>query len=247
MKRHICRYYTELYSGKHGSVPAASRGRTLGRELGYPREPIESIPDDLWEDFLPCGNVLPYIGRVPGGRILNLGCGAGIDSLAPMLSGRTEYRMVNLDIVYPVLEKASNHTRDLFPAFSPGWLCADGEALPFSAACFDGTILNGVFNLFTDKRALIAELARVLKTEAVVAGADLCRRTALPDYFKTEPDAWAWCMSGALTGQELDVVFEAGGFRKIEAVSERMDEFFDRVVFAFEKSGPDNSNPGLNG
>jgi len=236
-----------LYNGKYGSIPAVSRGKALGRELGYPRELVESIPDDLWEDFLPCGNVLPYIRRVPSGRILNLGCGAGIDSLALMLSGQqAQYRMVNLDIVFHVLEKASNRTSDLFPAFSPGWLCADGEALPFSAGCFDGTILNGVFNLFTDKRALVAELARVLKTEAVVAGADLCRRTALPDYFKTEPDAWAWCMSGALSEQELDGEFESGGFRKIEAVTERMDEFFDRIVFAFEKRGPEKSNTGLN-
>jgi len=68
-----------------------------------------------------------------------------------------------------------------------------------------------------------------------VAGADLCRRGILPDYFASEPDAWAWCMSGALSQNGLSAVFEAGGFAKLVRVQENMDEFFDRTVFAFRK------------
>jgi hypothetical protein len=44
-------------------------------------------------------------------------------------------------------------------------------------------------------------------------------------------------MSGALSQNELSAVFEAGGFTTRDLVAENMDEYFDRTVFAFRKTG----------
>jgi hypothetical protein len=43
-------------------------------------------------------------------------------------------------------------------------------------------------------------------------------------------------MSGALPQNELSAVFEAGGFTASDLVTENMDEYFDRTVFAFRKN-----------
>ena len=110
-------------------------------------------------------------------------------------------------------------------------------ALPFGPGSFEWIMLNGVFNLFPEKGELIEEIGRVLEPGGIVAGADLCRRVILPGYFAAEPDAWAWCMSGALAQEELIEAFEAGGFSTLDMAAENMDEFFDRAVFTFRKNG----------
>jgi len=78
MKRHAKKYYDQLYRGKKGAGFSGLGGKILAVELGYPAGLIDCLPDEIWEDFLPCGNVLHYLHPKPGDRVLNLGCGAGI-------------------------------------------------------------------------------------------------------------------------------------------------------------------------
>jgi SAM-dependent methyltransferase len=236
MKTYIRRYYEELYRRKEGMKPPVMTGKPLAAELGYPASVIEAVPDELWEDFLPCGNILPHVRPGIGDIVLNLGCGAGVDSLALMELRGNRFGIVNLDIVYSVLLTASKAARQILPSREPDWIRADGEALPFASGSFKWVMLNGVLNLFPDKGKLVGELSRVLDAGGTVAGADLCRAGPLPDYFRDEPDAWAWCMSGALTEEELDAAFESAGFKKTGFTSERMDEFFSRATFVYEKA-----------
>jgi ubiquinone/menaquinone biosynthesis C-methylase UbiE len=235
LKKHIRKYYEQLYKGKKRVKAHGLGGKPLAVELGYPAGLIDCLPDEIWEDFLPCGNVLHYLHPKPGDRVLNLGCGAGIDSIMLKLSGGAEFKIVNLDSAIPALIKAYALAGRPFRGLEFEFVCADGDSLPFRSGSFEWIILNGVFNLFPDKGELIVELYRVLKSGGVVAGADLCRRRILPDYFASEPDAWAWCMSGALSQNELSAAFEAGGFAKLALVAENMDEYFDRTVFAFRR------------
>jgi ubiquinone/menaquinone biosynthesis C-methylase UbiE len=237
MKKHIRQYYEQLYQGEKGARVRQLGGKSLAVELGYPEGIMGSLPDEIWESFLPCGNVLPYLRSKPGDRVLNLGCGAGADSIILKLYIGVQLTIVNLDTAFPVLKKVRGVTERFFPGIEFELVCADGESLPFEENCFDGIILNGVFNLFVEKSPLIFELYRVLKPGGLVAGADLCRRTILPDYFASEPDAWVWCMGGALTQDELNAAFESCRFTKLDLLSEHMDEYFDRMIFSFRKGG----------
>ncbi len=236
MKKHIREYYERLYRGGSGG-PRALGGKPLALELGYPAGLIDLLPGEMWQDFLPCGNILSRIDPKAGERVLNLGCGAGVDSVLLKLSARAEFRVVNLDTALPALLKARGSALRLFSGHGFEFVCAEGGCLPFLPGSFEWIILNGVFNLFPEKRELIEEINRVLKPGGIVAGADLCRRVILPGYFAAEPDAWAWCMSGALSREELVEAFEAGGFSKLDTAAENMDEFFDRTVFTFRKNG----------
>jgi arsenite methyltransferase len=237
VKNYIQKYYAGIYGKNHRQDLPISKGSSLAAELGYLPRLIEALPDDLWEDFLPCGNVLPFIHPKIGEAILNMGCGVGIDSFALQCPGSVKYKTINLDIVLPVLQKASRLADRLFPKREFNWICGDGENLPLLTDSVDWVILNGVFNLFTVKTGLVNELGRVLNRGGTVAGADLCRVADLPDYFASEPDAWAWCMSGALSEQELEAVFQTGGFNKVEMISEKIDELFDRTIFVFKQAG----------
>jgi arsenite methyltransferase len=237
VKNYIRKYYTGIYGKNHDQGLPIARGKSLAAELGYPPRLLEALPDDLWEDFLPCGNVLPFIRPKIGEAILNLGCGAGIDSFALRYLGFEKCNAMNLDMVLPVMLKASRFADRLYQKREFDWICGDGENLPLLTDSVDWVVLNGVFNLFTDKTGVVEELRRVLHRSGTVVGADLCRKTDLPDYFASEPAAWAWCMSGALTEQELEAVFQAGGFSRVEIIPEKMDELFDRTIFVFRKTG----------
>jgi SAM-dependent methyltransferase len=236
MKKHIRQFYERLYLGGSGGARALG-GKPLAVELGYPAGLIDLLPGDLWEDFFPCGNILPCLHPKGGDRVLNLGCGAGIDSLLLRLTSEVELRVVNLDTALAAVVKARRAASGLPWERGLEFVCADGGSLPFVASCFEWVILNGVFNLFPEKGELIEELDRVLKPGGVVAGADLCRKVILPGYFADVPDAWAWCMNGAVSREELIEVFEARGFSTLDTTAENMDEFFDRTVFSFRKSG----------
>jgi len=235
MKKHISNFYETIYRANAGKKHPVLTGKHLATELGYPGRALESIPAELWDDFLPCGNPLPYLDPARGDLLLNLGCGAGVDSLALMLDKSTGFRAVNLDIVFHVLSKTSKTAQAPTPASMPDRVCADAEALPFVRECFKWVILNGVLNLFSDKSRLISEISRVVASGGMVAGADLCRTAPLPAYFMDEPDAWAWCMSGALTEEELTASFASAGFERSAFEPQKLDEFFDRAVFVFEK------------
>ncbi len=232
MKKYISEFYEKIYRANAGMKHPVATGERLAADLGYSRRVLDLIPAQLWDNFLPCGNPLPYLKPVSGDLILNLGCGAGVDSLVLMLEKPAGIEIVNLDIVFHVLSMA---TRALPLGPVPNFVCADAESLPFVRGCFKWVILNGVLNLFSDKSRLISEISRVVNPGGIVAGADLCRTAPLPDYFRDEPDAWAWCMSGALTEDELTASFSLAGFEKKAFKPEKLDEYFDRAVFVFGK------------
>jgi arsenite methyltransferase len=239
IKEHVQEYYRSLF--ERGQVAPAHlpvrSGKRLAVELGYPPSLLDLLPEHCWQLFAPCGNPLPYLTPKPGDWILNLGCGIGIDSLAVALEYRDSVHVVGIDAVVNIIHKAYtlicsiNLLRSSFY-----WVCGDGECLPFRRHCFDAVLMNGVFNLFPEKSGLLRGLHRVLKPEGALLLADLCRVGPLPDYFEAEWDAWAWCMNGACSAEELVTEFAAAGFNRVEIYTEESGEMFNRIVLSCRRS-----------
>ena len=53
MKKHIRKYYEQLYLRKKGVMAHGLGGKPLAVELGYPAGLIDCLPDEIWEDSLP--------------------------------------------------------------------------------------------------------------------------------------------------------------------------------------------------
>jgi SAM-dependent methyltransferase len=238
IKKHVQHYYTQLFARGRTvpiTVPIAS-GRRLAMELGYPQSLCDRIPNHLWDLFAACGNPLPYLDGLDGQWVLNLGCGVGIDTLA-LTVAHPDMHVVSLDVVWNVLHEGLSGTSGRSqPSRNLHWVCGDAIELPFSAQCFDAAFLNGVFNLFADKRALLGELRRVLKPRSQLLIADLCSEAPLPDHFLEEADAWAWCMSGALTLIELQDLLHQEGFDSITVQEKEGSEEFFRIVVTSRQS-----------
>jgi SAM-dependent methyltransferase len=154
-----------------------------------------------------------------------------VDSFSILLQHGSGVRIANLDVVTEVLRNARCLApHKTFHADSFHWICGDGEYLPFRDECFDWTIMNGVLNLFPEKLALLGEVHRTLRLGGRLLVADLCCTNALPDYFSEEPDAWAWCMSGACSPEQLAALLDQAGFGRIRIREDDGDDQFCRVI-----------------
>ncbi len=140
-------------------------------ELNYDRALIDRLPDVVASSYCGVGN--PFsLGRInKGEQILDLGCGAGVDTiLASMMTGTTG-NVIGVDIVPEMLQKAETHltrTGQTNVTFNK----TSGEKLPYPDDTFDVVISNGVFNLIPDKEAALTEVIRVLKPEGRLMMAD---------------------------------------------------------------------------
>lgn len=93
-----------------------------------------------------------------GRRVLEVGCGAGVDLVRFARGGA---HVTGIDLASSAIELAR---RNFAIQHLPAELCvADGERLPFASAQFDFAYAHGVVQYTADDRALVDECYRVLK------------------------------------------------------------------------------------
>lgn len=137
-------------------------GRPLARLLGYDEAAIAQLPDSVIESFAGLGNPFAFGNLKPGETVVDLGSGAGLDSILAAQQVGPTGRVIGIDMTEAMIEKARANAALLGLAnveFRPGYL----EALPVEDASVDVVISNGVINLCPDKVAVWDEIARVLK------------------------------------------------------------------------------------
>lgn len=125
-----------------------------------------------------------------GDVVLDLGCGAGVDTiLAAQLVG-PEGRAIGLDMLPEMLERASVHGAEA-GITNVEWVRGELEAVPLPDATVDVALSNGVVNLSPRKSRVFAEIHRVLRAGGRLVAADIVLDDELPPEVFTNPAAWA--------------------------------------------------------
>jgi len=166
-------------------------GKPLARMLGYAEEVVDSLPAGIVESFAGMGNPFSMGALRLGETVLDIGCGAGFDTLiAARQVGATTGRVISVDMTPAMLDKAAAGAREVAVAnieFREGL----AEALPVDDASIDVVISNGVINLCPDKLAVMQEIYRVLKTGGRIQLADIVVHKKVPQDAKDDIDLWS--------------------------------------------------------
>jgi arsenite methyltransferase len=163
-------------------------GRAWAEDLGYPPE-LGNVPDGAAESFAGVAN--PFsLGRLqPGERVLDLGSGAGTDSLVAAQMVGPEGSVTGIDMTPEMLAKARAVAAEM-GVTNVEFLEADAESLPFPDASFDVVISNGVIDLIPDKDAVFGELHRVLRPGGRIQIADVTIQRPVSEEGRRNIDLW---------------------------------------------------------
>lgn len=164
-------------------------GRPLARLLGYEDAWLEGVPEASIESFAGTGNPFSVGELRPGERVVDVGCGAGIDSLIAARMVGPDGRVIGVDMTPAMLAKARQSAARAgldTVEFREGY----GEALPVEDGWADVVVSNGVLNLMPDKAAGLAEMARVLRPGGRLQVGDILVQKAVPEGAKRKIDLW---------------------------------------------------------
>ncbi len=164
-------------------------GRPLAQILGYTEEWLEGVPETAIKSFAGTGN--PFsLGEIKlGEQVVDIGSGAGFDSLiAARMVGPTG-QVIGIDMTPAMLDKA---TKAAVEANLDNANFREGlaEDLPVTNGWADVIISNGVLNLMPNKLDALREMTRVLKPTGRLQIADILVQKAVPKSAKRDIDLW---------------------------------------------------------
>jgi arsenite methyltransferase len=163
-------------------------GRTWAEDLGYPAE-LADVPESAVESFAGVANPFSLGALAAGERVLDLGSGAGTDSLVASRLVGPSGSVTGIDMTPEMLEKARSAAAGL-GADNVTFIEADAEHLPFADESFDVVISNGVIDLIPDKDAVFSEIFRVLTPGGRIQVADVTIQRPVSEEGKRNIDLW---------------------------------------------------------
>lgn len=172
------------------------------------------------ESNLSCGNNLGFLELRYGDKILDLGCGKGLESIeAAKLVGDFGVA-VGLDITSKMLRVAEENAKK-HSITNIDFIVGDIENLPFENESFNAVMSNCVINHAQDKSRVYREIYRVLKDEGKFVVSDAVTKFPLPESIKNDPVQWGACFGGAVTEEEYLNSIKKAGFKVIEILKRR--------------------------
>ena len=180
--------YAKVATSPEGQFkyPTGSKGLEA---LNYDKALTEKLPKEVASSFCGVGN--PFsLGKIyPGEKILDIGCGAGVDTILAAIIVGSKGSVVGVDIVPEMIARAESNLQ-MIDRDNVNFKKTSGENLPFADDTFDVVISNGVINLIPDKEAAMSEIIRVLKPAGRLMVADQVAASSVQKDIKTRLANW---------------------------------------------------------
>lgn len=188
LKDEILRMYQEV-ADNPGTEFHFYHGREAAELFDYPTDWLDRAPAAAVASFAGVGNPHLRSDLKPGETVLDLGSGAGLDSIVAGWQVGPTGSVIGVDLNPAMCRKATAH------ATAAGTLmdCRSGsmENVPVPDAAVDVVLSNGVINLSFRKRRVIEELFRVLRPGGRLSITDIVSAKQLSQSIVNDPKLWA--------------------------------------------------------
>ncbi len=165
-------------------------GRPLAAMLGYAEADVDWLPASTVDSFAGTGNPLSMGALPEGATVLDLGSGAGFDTLLAARQVGSNGRVIPVDMTNAMLNKAREGAEAMgLDNVDPRMGYA--EELPVEDGEVDVIISNGVVNLTPDKVATLNEINRALKPGGRIQIGDIYVQSEVPQDAKDDIDLWS--------------------------------------------------------
>ena len=165
-------------------------GRAGLERQKYDPQVIQSLSENVLSSYCGVGNPFSLGPINKGETVLDIGCGAGVDTLVAAVMVGPEGKVTGIDLTPDMLKQAriNLETTSLKNvSFEEG----SAEELAFPEKMFDVVVSNGVFNLIPDKRKALKEVFRVLKSSGRFLLADQILMGEMPADTESMVKNWA--------------------------------------------------------
>jgi SAM-dependent methyltransferase len=165
-------------------------GAPLAAMLGYPAEVVAALPPGTVDSFAGTGNPFLFGDLHPGEVVVDIGCGAGFDTLIAASHVGPAGKVLAVDMTPEMRAKAAAGARQMGIGHVE---VLDGyaENLPVADGAADVLISNGVINLCPDKQAVFREIYRVLKPGGRIQVGDILVHKEVPQEAKDDIELWS--------------------------------------------------------
>ena len=189
LREEIQKVYTEVVRDPKKGYHFHTGPDYAAEMLGYAREDLVELPDSITAAFAGVGNPLSLGRPEPGGVVVDVGAGSGLDTfLAARAVGPTG-TVIAVDMTDAMLERGRDNI-ELTGLRQVEYRKGLAEALPVGDATTDLVISNGVINLSADKSAVFAEVFRVLKVGGRLQIADIVVHKDIPPAGREDIAIW---------------------------------------------------------
>ena len=188
LKDEILRMYQEVADNPGGTFHFL-HGREAAEFFGYEREWLDRAPLGAVASFASVGNPHLRSNIQPGETVLDLGSGAGLDSIIASWKTGPSGKVIGVDLNPAMCLKAQAHAA----ATGSEMECHPGrmEDIPVPSESVDVVVSNGVINLSFRKRRVIEELFRILKPGGRISITDIVSGKQLSQSIVNDPKLWA--------------------------------------------------------
>jgi SAM-dependent methyltransferase len=165
-------------------------GEPLARMLGYPAEDLGRLPASTVGSFAGTGNPFLFGALKRDEVVVDVGCGAGVDTLIAAGQVGPDGRVIAVDMTEEMRAKAASAAGAM--GFAHVEVRAGfAEELPVEDGIADVVISNGVINLCPDKPAVFREMFRVLKPGGRIQVGDILVHKEVPQDARADIELWS--------------------------------------------------------
>lgn len=159
---------------------------------------------------LGCGLPTRFAKIKKGDTVIDLGSGAGNDCFIARAETGETGKVIGIDFTEAMIAKARTNAEKLGfnnVEFRQG----DIEKMPVTADVADVIVSNCVLNLVPNKKAVFAEMFRVLKPGGHFSISDIVLTGELPEKIKSAAETYAGCVASAIDKDKyLGYILQAG-------------------------------------